>query len=92
MNIKKCYEFHCDREHLSCFADCNNMYVNILILKELHDKLTEYENLLNDDSNKKFDALRQDFQNKFKRLVENLENDFSKLVNENMEYMKINDK
>ena len=79
MNIKKCYDMLCDTEKLSCFVDCNNMFVNVLFLKELHDKLNQNV-ALGEDALIQFHNLRQEFQNKFVNICISLENGFDALI------------
>jgi len=83
----KCYEyFYCDK---SCFLECNDMYVNKLRLKSIQDKIDEYINLLDNETNMKVYHLQLDFQNKFMSLCDDFHNEYDKITKPTIE--KIND-
>ena len=80
MKIDKCYDYGCDKNNLSCFVDCNNMYCNIIRLRNLHNKFIMYENLWDENIDTYLFTLRKDFQNKFYEICRNLENEYDKII------------
>jgi hypothetical protein len=80
MNIKKCYDYSCDKDNLSCFAECNNMIMNILSLKEIHDKLKKYENRFDTETENRVYKLKQNFQNQFLKICNDFNNEYEKIM------------
>lgn len=79
MNIKKCYDYSCDKDNLSCFAECNNMIMNIVSLKEIHDKLKKYENKFDTETENRVYKLKQNFQNQFLKICNDFNNEYEKI-------------
>jgi hypothetical protein len=80
MNIKECYDYLCDRDNLSCFTECNNMIMNILLLKEIHDKLKKYETMVDEETDNHIYTLKQNFQNQFLKICNDFNTEYEKVI------------
>jgi hypothetical protein len=83
--MSKCYDSICNRDNLSCLLDCNSMLTNILRLKEIHDKLNKYENLLEPDRDNIVYQLKQKFQQNLMRLCDDFNTEYDKIITDTTE-------
>jgi hypothetical protein len=79
-NKMKCYDYYCDKENLSCFVDCNTMKTNMVLLKDIHDKINNYENMLDGDTETSIYQLKRDFQNNFLKLCNDFISTYDRII------------